>query len=160
MRFDSVSYDPFQSGPILMSACSKMLRTVGHWSLSRPAVFFIGKEDGSIEVWDLLQNSHEPSQSQNISSAAVTCIKTSSISCKWLVIRVVVLWKQPGVKYKENERTHRGLQEEQSWPPSHHYKCGKSLHFWGSIYLIVSPGPQIQQRLLKRHSSVCTSCES
>ncbi|XP_016112397.1 dynein axonemal intermediate chain 3 [Sinocyclocheilus grahami] len=76
------------SGPILMSACSKMLRTVGHWSLSRPAVFFIGKEDGSIEVWDLLQNSHEPSQSQNISSAAVTCISTSSISSKQHLLAV------------------------------------------------------------------------
>ncbi|KTG41443.1 hypothetical protein cypCar_00046956, partial [Cyprinus carpio] len=76
------------SGPILRSACSKMLRTVGHWSLSRPAVFFIGKEDGSIEVWDLLQNSHEPSQSQNISSAAVTCISTSSISSKQHLLAV------------------------------------------------------------------------
>ncbi|XP_059384540.1 dynein axonemal intermediate chain 3 isoform X2 [Carassius carassius] len=76
------------SGPLLRSACSKMLRTVGHWSLSRPAVFFIGKEDGSIEVWDLLQNSHEPSQIQNISSAAVTCISTSSISSKQHLLAV------------------------------------------------------------------------
>ncbi|XP_026055614.1 dynein axonemal intermediate chain 3 [Carassius auratus] len=76
------------SGPLLRSSCSKMLRTTGHWSLSRPAVFFIGKEDGSIEVWDLLQTSHEPSQIQNISSAAVTCISTSSISSKQHLLAV------------------------------------------------------------------------
>ncbi|XP_073678880.1 dynein axonemal intermediate chain 3 [Garra rufa] len=76
------------NGPILMSAFSKHMRTVGHWSLSRPAVFFIGKEDGSIEVWDLLQNTHEPSLNQNISSAGVTCIRTSSISSKQNLLAV------------------------------------------------------------------------
>ncbi|XP_067301422.1 dynein axonemal intermediate chain 3 [Pseudorasbora parva] len=64
------------SGPILMSSCFKMMCTVGHWSLSRPAVFFIGKEDGNVEVWDLLQNTHEPSQTQNISTASITCLRT------------------------------------------------------------------------------------
>lgn len=54
--------------------------TVGHWSPSRPAVFFIGKEDGSIEVWDLLEKSHEPSLTQNISTASITSIKSKSIS--------------------------------------------------------------------------------
>ncbi|RXN11979.1 WD repeat-containing 63 [Labeo rohita] len=76
------------NGPILMSAFSRTMRTVGHWSLSRPAVFFIGKEDGSIEIWDLLQNTHEPSQSQNISSAAITCIRTSCISSKQHLLAV------------------------------------------------------------------------
>ncbi|KAK7129485.1 hypothetical protein R3I94_017637 [Phoxinus phoxinus] len=68
------------SGPILMSACSKVMCTIGHWSLTRPALFFIGKKDGTIEVWDLLQNTHEPSQTQNISTASITCIRSSS-SC-------------------------------------------------------------------------------
>ncbi|XP_048034159.1 dynein axonemal intermediate chain 3 isoform X1 [Megalobrama amblycephala] len=76
------------SGPILLSACSKMMCTVGHWSLSRPAVFFIGKENGNIEVWDLLQNTHEPSQTQNISATSITCIKTSSTSAKHHLLAV------------------------------------------------------------------------
>ncbi|ROL01490.1 WD repeat-containing protein 63 [Anabarilius grahami] len=76
------------SGPILLSACSKLMCTVGHWSLSRPAVFFIGKENGNIEVWDLLQNTHEPSQTQNISATSITCIKTSSDSAKHHLLAV------------------------------------------------------------------------
>ncbi|XDV46667.1 hypothetical protein PO909_014511 [Leuciscus waleckii] len=76
------------SGPILMSACSKFMCTIGHWSLSRPALFFIGKEDGNIEVWDLLQNTHEPSQTQNISTASITCIRSSSSSGKHHLLAV------------------------------------------------------------------------
>ncbi|XP_015210607.2 dynein axonemal intermediate chain 3 isoform X2 [Lepisosteus oculatus] len=70
------------SGPILQSSCSKKRCTVGHWSLSRPGVFFIGKEDGNIEVWDLLEKTHEPSQTQNITTASITCIKPWIVSSK------------------------------------------------------------------------------
>lgn len=70
------------NGPILQSACSQIMYTVGHWSLSRPAVFFIGREDGNIEVWDLLEKSHEASLTQTISAASITSIKPRSISLK------------------------------------------------------------------------------
>ncbi|XP_043086282.1 dynein axonemal intermediate chain 3 isoform X2 [Puntigrus tetrazona] len=76
------------SGPLLMSACSKALRTAGHWSLSRPAVFFIGREDGSVEVWDLLQDSHEPSQIQSVSSSPITGIRTGGLSAKQHLLAV------------------------------------------------------------------------
>ncbi|MBN3313246.1 WDR63 protein, partial [Atractosteus spatula] len=69
-------------GPILQSSCSKKRCTVGHWSLSRPGVFFIGKEDGNIEVWDLLEKTHEASQTQNITTASITCIKPWIVSSK------------------------------------------------------------------------------
>ncbi|XP_071773409.2 dynein axonemal intermediate chain 3 [Centroberyx gerrardi] len=62
-------------GPILQSACSEQLCTVGYWSQSRPAVFFIGKEDGNIEVWDLLEKTHEPLQVHSITTARITCMK-------------------------------------------------------------------------------------
>ncbi|XP_026201778.1 WD repeat-containing protein 63 isoform X2 [Anabas testudineus] len=49
-------------GPIIVSQSYEQACTVGCWSPSRPAVFFIGKEDGSIEVWNLLEKSNEPVQ--------------------------------------------------------------------------------------------------
>ncbi|XP_051517378.1 dynein axonemal intermediate chain 3 [Myxocyprinus asiaticus] len=76
------------NGPIVMSSCSQKMYTAGQWSLSRPAVFFIGKEDGSIEVWDLLEKTHEPSQTQNISITPITCIKARSISSKQHLLAV------------------------------------------------------------------------
>ncbi|KAJ8277808.1 hypothetical protein GJAV_G00080320 [Gymnothorax javanicus] len=62
-------------GPIIQVSCAVKRGTVGCWSLSRPGVFFIGKEDGNIEVWDLMEKTHEPIQTQNISTARITCIK-------------------------------------------------------------------------------------
>ena len=38
-------------------------------------VVVIGKSDGSLDVWDLVDRSHEPNMSVNVSSAAVTSIE-------------------------------------------------------------------------------------
>ncbi|KAM5148884.1 dynein axonemal intermediate chain 3 [Mantella aurantiaca] len=70
------------TGPILQSCCSQKRYTAAHWSLSRSGVFFIGKEDGNVEIWDLLEKTHEPSQTQNISAAAITYIKPWIVSAK------------------------------------------------------------------------------
>nr|XP_046246791.1 dynein axonemal intermediate chain 3 isoform X2 [Scatophagus argus] len=70
-------------GPIILSASSEQVCTVGCWSLSRPAVFFIGKEDGSIEVWNLLEKTNEPAQIQeHVANAKITCIKPWTASSK------------------------------------------------------------------------------
>ncbi|XP_040216499.1 dynein intermediate chain 3, axonemal isoform X2 [Rana temporaria] len=69
-------------GPILQSCCSGKRYTAAHWSLSRSGVFFIGKEDGNVEIWDLLEKTHEPSQTQNISTASITYIKPWIVSAK------------------------------------------------------------------------------
>ncbi|XP_026709715.1 WD repeat-containing protein 63 [Athene cunicularia] len=61
-------------GPILQSSCSAGRYTTGHWSLTRPGVFFIGRDDGNIDIWDLLKKSHEPSHFQNISKSMITFI--------------------------------------------------------------------------------------
>ncbi|XP_047443492.1 dynein axonemal intermediate chain 3 [Mugil cephalus] len=64
-------------GPIFVSPSSETECTVGCWSPSRPAVFFIGKEDGSIEVWNLLQNTSEPAQVYaHISNVRISCIES------------------------------------------------------------------------------------
>ena len=36
--------------------------TCGTWSLTRPGLIFVGREDGHLESWDLLDRSHEPSE--------------------------------------------------------------------------------------------------
>nr|KAF6380911.1 hypothetical protein mMyoMyo1_020513 [Myotis myotis] len=62
-------------GPLLQSCCAPKRYTSGHWSLTRPGVFYIGREDGYIDIWDLLEKTHEPAQSQNICITMITCIK-------------------------------------------------------------------------------------
>uniref|UniRef100_A0A8D3BUF2 Dynein axonemal intermediate chain 3 n=1 Tax=Scophthalmus maximus TaxID=52904 RepID=A0A8D3BUF2_SCOMX len=62
-------------GPIILSPNTEQVCTVGCWSLSRPAVFFIGKDDGSIEVWNLLEQSSEPVEAYlHVTNAKITCI--------------------------------------------------------------------------------------
>ncbi|XP_078501688.1 dynein axonemal intermediate chain 3 [Lissotriton helveticus] len=70
------------TGPILRSCSSPKRCTCGHWSLSRAGVFFIGKEDGDVDIWDILEKTHEPSQSQNISTTVITCIRPWIVSSK------------------------------------------------------------------------------
>ncbi len=63
-----------QTGPLLQCAASAKRMTAGHWSVSRPGVFYIAKQDGTLDVWDLLDRTHEPSMSQSITPAPITAI--------------------------------------------------------------------------------------
>ncbi|NXL46215.1 WDR63 protein, partial [Podilymbus podiceps] len=63
------------NGPILQSSCSTGRYTAGQWSLIRPGVFFIGRDNGNIDIWDLLKKTHEPSHFQNISGSMITFIR-------------------------------------------------------------------------------------
>jgi dynein intermediate chain 3, axonemal len=58
------------------------------WSPSRPAVFFIAKSDGSIDVWDLLDRTHAPILTQSISAHQLTFISCRSISPKQQLIAI------------------------------------------------------------------------
>ncbi|XP_072244882.1 dynein axonemal intermediate chain 3 [Leuresthes tenuis] len=70
-------------GPLVLSRYFEQECTAGCWSLSRPAVFFIGKEDGSIEVWNLLENTSEPAHvHEYITNTKITCIKPWTASPK------------------------------------------------------------------------------
>ncbi|XP_037830006.1 dynein intermediate chain 3, axonemal isoform X2 [Kryptolebias marmoratus] len=70
-------------GPLHVSKFSVENCTAGCWSLTRPAVFFIGKDDGSMEVWDLLENTNGPSQVHpGIISGTIICIKPWIVSSK------------------------------------------------------------------------------
>ncbi|KAM8931095.1 dynein axonemal intermediate chain 3 [Pelodytes ibericus] len=70
------------SGPILQSCCSQKRYTAAHWSPSRPGLFYIGREDGNVDMWDLLEKTHEASQTQNISTAMISYIKPWIVSAK------------------------------------------------------------------------------
>ncbi|NXG88526.1 WDR63 protein, partial [Stercorarius parasiticus] len=70
------------TGPILQSSCSAGRYTAGQWSLTRPGVFFIGRDDGNIDIWDLLKKTYEPSHFQNISESRITFISLCIASPK------------------------------------------------------------------------------
>ncbi|XP_059197452.1 dynein axonemal intermediate chain 3 [Centropristis striata] len=75
--------DGVMDGPIILSPSSKQVYTVSCWSLTRPAVFFIGKEDGSIDVWNLLEKTSEPVQVHaHVTHAKITSIKPWTASSK------------------------------------------------------------------------------
>ncbi|CAJ1061090.1 dynein axonemal intermediate chain 3 isoform X1 [Xyrichtys novacula] len=66
-------------GPIFTSPTSETAYTAGCCSPSRSTDFFIGNEDGSIEVWDLLKKTKEPVQVyKHVIKARITCIKSWS----------------------------------------------------------------------------------
>ncbi|NXT55435.1 WDR63 protein, partial [Pluvianellus socialis] len=70
------------NGLILQSSCSAGRYTAGQWSLTRPGVFFIGRDDGNIDIWDLLKKTHEPSHFQNVSESMITFISPCIASPK------------------------------------------------------------------------------
>ncbi|KAI9204650.1 WD40-repeat-containing domain protein [Polychytrium aggregatum] len=59
-------------GPLLSSPPSQAYMICGRWSPTRPGVFYISKSDGTIEIWDLLDQSHLPITVQNVSSIAIS----------------------------------------------------------------------------------------
>uniref|UniRef100_I3JQM8 Dynein axonemal intermediate chain 3 n=1 Tax=Oreochromis niloticus TaxID=8128 RepID=I3JQM8_ORENI len=70
-------------GPIFVGPSSEQEYSAACWSLSRPAVFFIGRNDGSIEVWNLLLNTSESTHfHEHIASTRITCIKPCIASSK------------------------------------------------------------------------------
>ncbi|XP_013408046.1 WD repeat-containing protein 63 [Lingula anatina] len=84
----SIWKEGVNSGPILSSSASTKHLTAAHWSPSRAGVFYVTREDGSIEVWDLLDKTHEPSLVQSISSAPITSIYPYQISSKQHLLAV------------------------------------------------------------------------
>lgn len=62
------------SVPLLSSSLCKAHYTCGSWSPTRPSVFFVGRSDGVLEIWDILDKSHQPSHSQSVSAASISAI--------------------------------------------------------------------------------------
>jgi len=73
---------------ILTSACCDKLYTSGHWSLTRSSVFFLATSNGDIEVWDLLDRTHEPIIRQNVTSSIITKVVPTQITRKQHLLAV------------------------------------------------------------------------
>ncbi len=63
------------ASPLFVSPFCNCLYTCGAWSPSRPAVLFIARQDGNIDVWDLNDRSHEPSMTVSATPGAVTSME-------------------------------------------------------------------------------------
>ncbi|KAJ3305744.1 WD repeat-containing protein 63 [Kappamyces sp. JEL0829] len=66
--------EKFHAGPLLSSAQSTSTVTCAKWSPSRPAVFYIGRSDGVLEVWDLLDKTHSATTVQTVATSAISSI--------------------------------------------------------------------------------------
>ncbi|KAH9523462.1 WD repeat-containing protein 63 [Bulinus truncatus] len=75
-------------GPILCPAASNVRLSCGMWSPTRPGVFFISKVDGTIDVWDLLDKTHEPTLTQSVSPTSITAIYPYQVTQKQQLIAV------------------------------------------------------------------------
>lgn len=71
--------------PLFTAPFSPSMLTCGLWSPSRPSVIFIGKADGIVDVWDLLDRTHEPSMSFPIASASITTMVFHASGAKQLL---------------------------------------------------------------------------
>ncbi|KAK0069497.1 WD repeat-containing protein 63 [Biomphalaria pfeifferi] len=76
------------SGPILCPAASNVRLSCGMWSPTRPGVFFISKVDGTIDVWDLLDKTHEPTLTQSVSPTSISAIYPYQVTQKQQLIAV------------------------------------------------------------------------
>lgn len=59
------------TGPLLQCNYMNQIACDGCWSPTRPSVFYIARKDGTIDVWDVMDRTHEPFLSQNITSFSI-----------------------------------------------------------------------------------------
>ncbi|XP_054646061.1 dynein axonemal intermediate chain 3 [Dunckerocampus dactyliophorus] len=104
-------------GPLFLLPSLEGLCTVACWSLTRPAFFFVGKGDGKIEVWNLLEKTGEAMHVQeHMSNGKITCIEPKMVSSKqhFLAVAddvgVVRVFQIPPVFYtaSRNEKLNMG----------------------------------------------------
>jgi hypothetical protein len=61
--------------PVFVSAAAAVPLTSGRWSPTRPAVVFLGRVDGVIECWDLLDSTTKPAMAFPLMSVPVTAME-------------------------------------------------------------------------------------
>ncbi|KAF6773675.1 WD repeat-containing protein 63 [Paragonimus kellicotti] len=81
----SIWKEGVHSGPIIESGHAQKPLTGGSWSPTRPSVFFISRADGGLEVWDLLDKTHEPVMFQSVSANALTKISLCNFSRRQII---------------------------------------------------------------------------
>jgi hypothetical protein len=63
------------AGALFVSATAPAAYTVGMWSPSRPAVVVLGRADGAVDCWDLLDSTAKPSVSFALVSVPITSLQ-------------------------------------------------------------------------------------
>ncbi|KAJ3091761.1 Dynein intermediate chain 2, axonemal [Quaeritorhiza haematococci] len=61
--------------PIMSTRYLSSYLTDGCWSPARPSVFFTGKMDGTVDVWDYIFKQNDPTLTVQVCSAPIHCIK-------------------------------------------------------------------------------------
>lgn len=61
--------------PVIKSSFAPTGLTCGRFSPTRPGVIVTARADGSVDIWDLLDRSHEASLQHNVGPAAVTALE-------------------------------------------------------------------------------------
>nr|CCA22350.1 conserved hypothetical protein [Albugo laibachii Nc14] len=78
-----------ESRPIFISSLCTSAITCATFSPTRPAVVFVGRSDGVVEVWDFLDQSHAMSLSAGISACSLTCIEFRPVMARSLIDKSV-----------------------------------------------------------------------
>ncbi|XP_064386318.1 dynein axonemal intermediate chain 3-like isoform X2 [Halichondria panicea] len=73
---------------LLKSHSSSVQLTGGAWCPTRPGVFFVTKANGNVDVWDLMDRSHEPLLAQNVSPMCITSVYPWPLTSKQLMLAV------------------------------------------------------------------------
>lgn len=62
--------------PIFQSMVTKKaFHTCGCWSLTRAGVIFIGKEDGTLDIWDFIDQSHKWTIQYTVTSFGLSSLR-------------------------------------------------------------------------------------
>ncbi|KAM8890145.1 dynein axonemal intermediate chain 3 [Synchiropus picturatus] len=78
-----------ENGPLFLSPTSEHQCTSACWSPSRAAVFYVGRADGNIEVWNLLEKSSEPVQVYaHHTDSKITSMQPWTVSAKQHLLAV------------------------------------------------------------------------
>lgn len=77
------------SGSLLSGSMNQAYMTSCQWSPTRPGLFFLGRSDGILEIWDLLDKCHAPSFTQTVSVSAISFIRIQNYAGNlWLELRI------------------------------------------------------------------------
>lgn len=76
------------SGALLQTRSFSKHITDAEWSPSRPGVFFIANQDGSVDIWDLLDKTHAPILTQPVSINKLSYICCSIVSPRQQLIGI------------------------------------------------------------------------
>lgn len=74
----AIWHEDVLTGPLVESVPAAHSLICGLWSPTRPGVFFLGRTDGTIEIWDLTSSSFAPIQLHSVGSSTISSMALKS----------------------------------------------------------------------------------